>query len=87
MSRRKQWRPVLEAEVKRRGEKSCAQIVRELTDEQCYEVEFEGRKYQVEVHTLENTDQHVHVIVEVDDGSIPASLRPLSTSFILKKTD
>ena len=48
-------------------------------------VEFEGKKYQVEVQLLENTDKYVHVSVAVDDGSIPASFRPLSSSFIREK--
>jgi hypothetical protein len=34
---------------------------------------------------LENTDKYVHVCVDMDDGSIPASFRPLSQSFIRAK--
>jgi len=40
----------------------------------------------VEVQLLENTGTYVHVGVSVDDGSLPASLHPLSSSFIRKKT-
>ena len=85
MKRREQWRPVLDAEVKKWSAKSCAELVAELPDEQAYEVEFEGKQYQVEIQILENTDEYVHVGVSVDDGSIPASFSPLSKSFIREK--
>jgi len=85
MKRREQWRPVLDAEVKQWSAKSCADLVDELRKEQAYEVGFEGKKYQVEVQLLENTDEYVHVSVGVDDGSIPASFGPLSSSFVRKK--
>jgi hypothetical protein len=85
MNHREQWRPLLDAEIKRWYAKSCAELVAELQDEQIYEVEFEGRNYQVEVRILENTDRHIHVAISVDDGTLPASLRPLSSSFIREK--
>ena len=65
--------------------KSCINLIAELSDVQSYEVEFEGKKYQVEVQLLENTDRYVHVGLSVDDGSIPASFCPLSESFIRQK--
>ena len=65
--------------------KSCEQLVADLADVHAYEVEFEGRQYQVEVELLENTPQHLHVIVAVDDGSLPASLSPLYASFLRHK--
>jgi len=86
MKRREQWRPVLEAELKRWKNKSYATLVRELTDEQVYEIEFEGRNYQVEVSILENKETYVHIVVSVDDASLPASLSPLSESFITRKS-
>jgi hypothetical protein len=82
MKRREQWRPVLNAEAQRWKAKSYDQLVTELADEQAYEVEFEGKAYQVEVQLLEDTDKYLHVGISVDDGSIPASFRPLSESFI-----
>lgn len=84
-ARRKRWAPVLEAETKRWSAKSCAQLAAELTNEQAYEVEFESRQYQVEVQLLENTPKYLHVLVSVDDGSLPASISPLSTSFLRYK--
>jgi hypothetical protein len=85
MKRREQWRPVLDAEVKKWSAKSCAELIAELPDEQIYEVEFAGRNHQVEVRILQNTDKHILVIVSVDDGSIPASFLPLSSTFVREK--
>jgi hypothetical protein len=52
---------------------------------QTYVVEFENMKYQVEVEVLENTEKFVHVAVSVDDGTLPASIHPLSESFMCMK--
>ena len=85
MNRREQWRPVLDAEVKRWSSKSCAELVAELTDVRAYQIQFEGKEYTVEVQLLENTEKYVHVCIGVDDGSVPASFRPLSSSFIRER--
>lgn len=82
MKRREEWRPVLEAEVTRWKAKSYLELQDALTDEQVYEIQFGGRNHQVEVSILENKATFVHVIVSVDDGTLPASLSPLSESFI-----
>jgi thiamine biosynthesis lipoprotein ApbE len=76
---------VLNAEIKKWSAKSCAQLVAELLDIQAYELEFEGKKYQVEIQLLENTDKYVHIGVDVDDGSIHTSFHPLSSSFMREK--
>jgi hypothetical protein len=65
---------------------SCSQLVAQLRDPQAYEVEFDSKKYQVEVELLENTEQYLHVMVAVDDGSLPASIFPSTTTFICQKT-
>ena len=85
MSRRATWQPVLDAEVRRWSAKSYDQLVSDLREMQVYEVEFESKPYQVEVEILENTENYVHVLVAVDDGSLPASLTPLTHSIICKK--
>jgi hypothetical protein len=85
MNRRERWRPVLDTEVKKWSAKSWVELVDELPDEQVYEVEFGGKQYQIEIHLLDNTKKYVHVGVSVDDGSVPASFRPLSSSFIREK--
>jgi hypothetical protein len=64
---------------------SREQLLAELREVQAYETEFESKKYQVEVEILENTEKYVHVMVAVDDGTLPASIRPLSESFICEK--
>jgi len=85
MKRREQWQPILEAEVKKWSAKSLVELVAELPNEQAYEIEFEGKTYQVELQLLGNTKKFLHVGVSVDDGSVPASFRPLSSSFIREK--
>jgi len=85
MQRREQWRHVLDAEVKRWRAKSCEQLVAELLELRGYEVTFEGKSHQVEVEMIENTETYLHVIVSVDDGSLPGSSNPLSESFIKQK--
>jgi hypothetical protein len=39
----------------------------------------------VEVELLENTEKHPHVMAAVDDGRLPASLSPLTQSFVHEK--
>jgi hypothetical protein len=85
MNRREQWRPILDAQVQCWSAKSCDQLISELQRCKAYEVEYEGKRYQVEVTLLENTKEYVHVGVDVDDGTLPASFRPLATSFICRK--
>ena len=64
---------------------TCGQLASALHDQQSYEVEFDSKQYQVEVELLEDTDQYLHVIVAVDDGSLPASISPLTHTFIRQK--
>jgi hypothetical protein len=85
MNRREQWRKVLDLEVQRWQVMTCDQLVSALQDSQAYEVDFESNQYQVEVELLENTEQYVHVMVAVDDGSLPASISPATDSFICNK--
>ena len=85
--RREEWARVLEIEKRRWSAKSWAELVSDLADGQQYEVEFESKRYQVEVELLENTAQYLHVIVAVDDGSLPASIHPLSATFLRYKDD
>ena len=85
VKRREQWRPVLDAEVMKWSAKSYEQLLSELKEEQVYEVVFNGKNHQVEVALLENTDEYLHVCVSVDDGTLPASFRPISSSFVRQK--
>lgn len=87
MSRREEWRKVLDSEVQRWSAMSWSQLVSELRDGlQAYQFEFESKQYNVEVELLENTEQYLHVVVAVDDGSLPASISPLCHSLIRHKT-
>jgi hypothetical protein len=85
MTRREEWRKVLDSEVKRWSAMSYTQLVSELHDQLTYEIEFDSKKYQVEVELLERTEQYLNVAVAVDDGSLPASMRPSTHSFIRPK--
>ena len=85
MDRRQIWRKVVDREVQRWSALTCDQLLSELCDIKVYEVEHESKSYQVEVEILENTEAYVHVLVAVDDGSLPASMRPESDSFICQK--
>jgi hypothetical protein len=85
MTRRDEWQKVLDSEVNRWSAMSCDQLVSELHELQAYEVEFDSKKYQVEVELLENTEQYVHIVVAVDDGSLPASISPLCHNIIRQK--
>ena len=76
---------MLDSEVRRWSAFPCEQLISELHDLRAYEVEFDSKKYQVEVDVLENTDKYVHVMVAVDDGSLPASIAPLTHTFICSK--
>ena len=84
-SRQAAWQEVLAAELKRWSTQSYAELVSSLHDVQAYEVERGPQKYQVEVELLEQTDDYVHIAVAVDDGTLPASLSPLTHTFIRKK--
>jgi hypothetical protein len=85
MNRRERWQAVLEAEIKRWSQKSYEELLSNLSDVQVYEVELDSLAHQVEVELLENRPDYLHVSISVDDGSLPASLRPATGSFILRK--
>jgi hypothetical protein len=84
LSRRDEWRKVLDAEVERWSAKSYEEIIFALRDHQAYEVEVDAQKYRVEVEVLEITEKYLQVVVAVDDGSLPASVLPLSRSFFCR---
>jgi hypothetical protein len=85
MTRREQWRRVLEIEVQRWSAMTPEQLASALGEEHVYKVEIDSATYQVEVEMLESTEGYFHVMVAVDDGSLPASMVPETQSFICKK--
>jgi hypothetical protein len=76
---------VLDCEVQRWSSMLCDQPVSELRELQAYAVERHSNKYQVEGELLENVDKYVHVMVAVDDGSLPASISQVTRTFIRPK--
>ena len=85
MDRHKEWQKVLDAEVRRWSAMSYWDLISKLRDGETYEVDIDSKKYQVEVELSENREDYVQIIVAVDDGSLPASLFPLTQTFIRKK--
>jgi hypothetical protein len=85
MSRREEWQKVLDSEVKRWSALSYEQLASELQNLQAYEVEIDSKKNQLEVELLKNTEQYLHLVISVDDGRLPASISPLTHSFICRK--
>jgi hypothetical protein len=87
MSRRAEWQQVLDAQVANWSGMSCEQLITELHEIRAYQVEVESKRYQVEVQLLENTKNYVHVIVAIDDGTLPRSIAPLTHGFIRQKLE
>jgi hypothetical protein len=85
MSRRDEWKQVLQGELSRWTSLSCDDVLAELRTRNVYDVVAESKQYQVEVELLENTSEYLHVVISVDDGSLPASIHPESQSFLCRK--
>ena len=85
MMRRERWRKVLDRELRRWSAMTPEQLTAASDAERVYEVELDSKMHQVEVEIVENTDEYLHVVIAVDDGSLPASLRPEAQSFICRK--
>jgi hypothetical protein len=85
MSRREEWRKILQGELIRWSSMSCNDVRAELRTRDVYEVVAESNHYQVEAAILEDTPEYLHISIAVDDGSLPASIHPESESFICRK--
>jgi len=85
MTRREQWRKVLNAEIHRWSCLPYDQLISQLKTTEVYEVEHDFKKYQIEIEVLEDKENYVHIAISVDDGNLPASLLPATDSFICKK--
>lgn len=86
MTRREEWQKVLQAELMRWSSLPWDRVLAELRNRAVYEVVTDGGRFQVEVELLEDTPEYLHVNIAVDDGSLPASIHPVSESFISKKS-
>jgi hypothetical protein len=85
MSRREEWRRVLQAELKRWSSMSCDEVLGELRTHDVYELVADSKRYQVEVVLLEDKPEYLHVSIAIDDGGLPGSIHPESESFICRK--
>ena len=85
MSKRQSWRRILDVEMQKWSSMSYDELVHRLQELQDYRVKGEPHDYQVEVQLLEKTQEYVHVMVAVDDGTLPQSLVPVSDSFICRR--
>ena len=86
MSRRNEWQKVLDSEVKRWSAMPCGRLVSELHEVRAYEVEFESKRYLVEVEILENTENYLHVLVAGRRQSSSIHL-PIDSVFPLPKIE
>ena len=77
---------MLGAEVRHWSAIPYDKLILELRAPAVYEVERDSKMYQVEVEILSQTDSWVQVIVAVDDGTLPASIVPVTDVFICPKT-
>ncbi|MGO9232020.1 MAG: hypothetical protein ACLQKA_22730 [Bryobacteraceae bacterium] len=84
--RREEWKKVLDSEVERWTAKTVEVLTSELRESQAYQIVVDSKMYNVEVDLVEDTKEYVHVVVSVDDGSLPVSIFPLTRSFIRKRT-
>jgi hypothetical protein len=64
---------------------TCDELLAELRNRDVYEVVADSKQYQVEVELLEDTPEYLHVGIAVDDGRLPASIRPETGGFLLRK--
>ena len=85
MSRREEWRKELQGELSRWSSMACNDVLVELRNRGVYAVVAESKQYQVEMELLEDTPEYLHVSIAVDDGSMPASIRPESASFLCRR--
>jgi hypothetical protein len=87
VKRRERWQAVLDAEIKRWSGKSYEELRTASPESLVYEVEFDCEQHQVEVEILEDTPDYLQVSISVDDGTLPASLRPTTDTFIRRKKE
>jgi hypothetical protein len=84
-TRREQWRRVVAIELQRWSAMTPEQLASALNEDRVYEVELDSSTYQVEIEVIESTEEYCHVMIAVDDGSLPASMVPETQSFVCNK--
>jgi hypothetical protein len=81
-----EWRPVLDAQVRRWSQIPWEQLVGLLREPQAYEATLGAKKYRIAVDLLEDRDASIQISVAVDDGALTYSALPLCRSIVLSKT-
>jgi hypothetical protein len=81
MNRRERWQAVMDAELAKWSAKPYEQLLVELAEMQVYEVEFDSIVHQVEIEIIRRHRDRIEISVSVDDGSLPASLKPATAIF------
>lgn len=65
---------------------SAEQVLLRLQDEETYyETECEGTDFQVEVMLATVTEDFVQILISVDDGTLPRSIIPLTTTELIPR--
>jgi hypothetical protein len=64
---------------------SSDDLLAQIRSQEVYEIVADSKRYQVEMELLEDTPEYLHVSIAVDDGSLPASIRPEASSFLCRK--
>jgi hypothetical protein len=85
MRKRDKLREILAAEISRWSAMPYDELILQLQGECVYQVESESTQFHLDVQVLENTDEYVHVMVGIHDGSFWGFISPLSDSFITRK--
>ena len=80
--KKEQLAELLAAEIDVWSKKSLALIAEELADVAAYGRD-DPEQHQFEVQLLEHTEEYVHVIISVDDGSFWRSFSPVTRTFLV----
>ena len=85
--RRDRWKSVLRREAELWAALTFEEIVCRLTqrDPYVYDVLLDGCSYQVEVGIVDLNSTSANVVIGVDDGSLPASLVPVTCCLSKRK--
>lgn len=86
MTRREEWKAILDTEVKRWSSMSCEEVLSELHSRNVYEQTDGSNRYQVKAELLVSATDYIQVGIRVNDCSIPASFHPASQIFICPRT-
>ena len=78
-----QLRELLSQELLAWAERSPADIVVDLAEPQIRQSGSGDGWHEIEVSLLEKTDEYLHVMASIHDGSFVLSLKPITASFLV----